>query len=122
MGLIWKRDPLAVPTEGDIPNVYLDIREEFDLHQALSRLESMRSSATAEVDLRGPFPDVAYSRILRSTGAMLDAFHAMNVMIKRNQRARKGEAEILRYTLTERAHLSTRISHLFQGDVNFRAA
>ena len=111
---------------GDIPNTYLDIREEFDLHQYLSRLESLRASAAAEVDLRGPFPDSAYSNVLRRTGAMLDAFHAMNVMIMKNQRATKGEAEILRYTVSERAQLSTRISHLFQGnpilsDANFMA-
>ena len=115
MGLIWKRDPLALLTEGGVRNAYLDIREEFDLHQLLSRLENLRSSAVAEVDLRGPFPDAAYSRILKSTGAMLDAFHAMNVMIMKNQRATKGEAEMLRYTVTERSQLSTRISHLFQG-------
>lgn len=115
MGLIWKRDPLAMLTEENVPNAYLDIREELDLHQFLSRLESMRSSAMAEVHLRGPFPGATYSRILESTGAMLDAFHAMNVMIMKNQRATKGEAEILRYTVAERTHLSTRISHLFQG-------
>ena len=115
MGLIWKRDPLAVLTEGDAPNSYLNIQEEFDLHQVLARLESLRSSAAAEVDLRGPFPDAAYARILKSTGAMLDAFHAMNVMIKKNLKATQGEAEILSYTVTERAHLSTRISHLLQG-------
>ena len=115
MGLIWKRDPLAVLTEGAAPDSYLNIQEEFELHQILSRLESLRSSAAAEVDLRGPFPDAAYARILKSTGAMLDAFHAMNVMIKKNPKATKGEAEILSYTVTERTHLSTRISHLFQG-------
>ncbi|KAL6714706.1 hypothetical protein ACLMJK_008131 [Lecanora helva] len=114
MGLIWKRDPLTVLTEGAVANSYLDIREEFELHQFLSHLESLRSSAGAEVDLRGSFPDAVYSRILRCTGAMLDAFHAMNVMIEKNRRATKGEAEILRYTVTERAQLSTRISHLFQ--------
>lgn len=115
MGLIWKRDPLAMLTEGDSPNAYMNLREEFDMHRFLSRLENLRSSAASEVDLKGPFPDAAYARILKSTGAMLDAFHAMNVMIMKNPRATKGEAEILKYTVNERAQLSTRISHLFQG-------
>lgn len=114
MGLIWKRDPLAMLTEGDHPNVYFDLREEFELHRFLLRLENLRSAAKSEVDLPGPFPDAAYSRILKSTGAMLDAFHAMNVMIMKNPQATKGEAEMLRYTVNERAQLCARISHLFQ--------
>ena len=115
MGLIWKRDPLAMLTEGDRPNVYFDLREEFELHHFLLRLENLRSAAKSEIDLRGPFPDAAYSRILKSTGAMLDAFHAMNVMIMKNPQATKAEAEMLRYTVNERAQLCARISHLFQG-------
>ena len=102
-------------TEGDSPNVYMDLREEFELHRFLSRLENLSSAASSEVNLRGPFPEDAYSDILKSTGAMLDAFHAMNVLIMKNPRATKGEAEILRYTMIERAQLSTRISHLLQG-------
>ena len=116
MGLIWKRDPLAMLTEGGHPNAYMDLREEFELHRFLSRLENLKSSAASEVDFRGPFPDAAYSRILRSTAAMLDAFHAMNVMIKKNPKATKAEAEILEHTAKERTYLSTRISHLFQGN------
>lgn len=116
MGLVWKRDPLAILTEGVSPNAYMDLREEFEFHRFLSRLENLKSSAASEVDLRGPFPDAAYSRILKSTSAMLDAFHAMNVMIMKNPRATKAEAEILEHTVKERTYLSTRISHLFQGN------
>lgn len=114
MGLVWKRDPLAMLTEGESPNAYMDLREEFELHRFLSRLENLKSSAASEVDLRGPFPDAAYSRILKSTGAMLDAFHAMNVMIMKNPKATGAEAQILEDTARERTYLSTRISHLLQ--------
>ncbi len=115
MGLIWKRDPLNMLIEGDSPNAYMNLGEEFDLQRFLTRLENLRGSANSEVDLRGPFPDASYSRILKSTGAMLDAFHAMNVMILKNPRASKGEVEILRYTANERDQLCSRISHLFHG-------
>lgn len=114
MGLVWKRDPLAMLTEGESPNAYMDLREEFELHRFLSQLENWKSSAASEVDLRGPFPDIAYSRILKSTSAMLDAFHAMNVMIMKDPKATKAEGKILEYTVQERTYLSTRISHLFQ--------
>ena len=113
MGLIWKRDPLAVLLDGQSPNAYMDIREEFELSGFMARLESLRSAATYEMDLRGPFPEASYGRILTSTNNMLDAFHAMNVVIMKDPRASKGEAEILRYTHAERAQLCTRISHLF---------
>ncbi|KAL9103306.1 MAG: hypothetical protein Q9163_001648 [Psora crenata] len=114
MGLIWRRDPLNMLLDGASPNAYMDLREEFDLHRFLTGLENLRSAATSEVNLRRPFPEVSYSMLLKRTGAMLDAFHAMNVMIMKNPRASKGEAEILKYTSNERASLCSRISHLFQ--------
>ena len=103
-------------TEGESPNAYMDLREEFELHRFLVRLENLKSSAASEVGLRGPFPAAAYSRILKGTGAMLDAFHAMNVMIMKNPKATKAEAKMLGHTVKERTYLSTRISHLFQGN------
>ena len=115
MGLIWQRDPLTTLLEGVSNHAYVDLREEFDLHQYLTRLDSLRSSAKSEVHLRGPFPDATYSKILGNTGTMLDAFHALNLLISKNPKASKGEAEILKYTAKERASVCTRISHLFQG-------
>jgi hypothetical protein len=50
-----------------------------------------------------------------STNKMLDAFHAMNVVIQKDLNATDGEAALLKYTADERAQLCARISHLFQG-------
>lgn len=115
MGLIWKRDPLATLLDGEPTNAYMDLREEFELQRYLSRLETLRSNACSEFELRGPFPNAAYSSILGSTSRMLDAFHAMNVIIMKDTVASEGEAEILKATAGERAQLCSRISHLFQG-------
>lgn len=115
MGMIWKRDPLAMLLENESPNPYMDLREEFELQRFLTRLDSLRKSANSEIDLRGPFPNDVYGRILRSTGSMLDAFHAMNVVITKDPKLSENEAGILRYTTNERAQLCSRISHLFQG-------
>lgn len=117
MGLIWRRDPLAAFLDDESPNAYMDLREEFELQHFLTRLEKLRSSAISEIDLRGPFPDAIYGKILKSTSRMLDAFHAMNVVILKDPKASDGEAEILRYTAGERAELCARISHLFQGQL-----
>src|SRR5438045_3205886 len=81
----------------------------------VSKLEALRSSAASEFELRGPFPQTEYSRILESTNKMLDAFHSMNVAIQKDLKASEGEAAILKYTIEERTQLSARISHLFQG-------
>ena len=79
------------------------------------RLESLKTSASSEFELRGPFPSQAYGRIMDSTNKMLDAFHAMNVVIQKDVNASEGEVSLLRYTADERAQLCARISHLFQG-------
>jgi hypothetical protein len=52
---------------------------------------------------------------MESTNKMLDAFHAMNVVIQKDPHASDGEAVLLRYTAEERAQLCARISHLFHG-------
>ena len=115
MGLIWKRDPLATLLEGESKNSYMNLREELQLQKYLSRLESLRGSASYEFELRGPFPGAEYGIVLKSIGSMLDAFHAMNVVIMKDLQATQGEAEILRHTISERGQLCSRISHLFQG-------
>jgi hypothetical protein len=81
----------------------------------VSQLESLRSAAASEFELRGPFPKEEYGRIMESTNKMLDTFHSINVAIQKDLTASTGEAAILKYTVDERVQLCARISHLFQG-------
>jgi len=113
MGLVWKRDPLAMLLLGEPRSSYMDIREESLLQSFLSNLDELRKAAASEYELRGPFPDKIIGGILERTGLMLDAFHAMNVVISKNLQYTSGEAAVLRHTRTERFALSARISHLF---------
>lgn len=78
------------------------------------RLDSLRGAASSEFELRGPFPSAQYGRIMEATNKILDAFHAMNVVIQKDLTASEGEAALLKYTADERAQLCARISHLFQ--------
>ncbi|KAL9036143.1 MAG: hypothetical protein Q9180_004469 [Flavoplaca navasiana] len=114
MGLIWKRRPMECRLQGKTANAYMDLQEELHLHKFLAKLEKLRDSAASEVSLRGPFAAASYNRMLGSTGGMLDALHAMNVMILKETNLSSGEAAILRSTTSERAQLSLRITHLFQ--------
>lgn len=115
MGLIWKRDPLTTILEDDTRSSYMDIRESIELQRFVTHLESVRESATHEFELRGPFAEDLWKKILEATGRMLGAFHAMNVIILKDLKATPGEAELLSYTRLERMQLSARISHLFSG-------
>jgi len=45
---------------------------------------------------------------------MLDAFHAMNLVVQKNINSTEGETTLLKCTAEERAQLCARISHLFQ--------
>lgn len=113
MGLIWRRDPLTILTEGAHSNRYMNLGEEFELQRFLSQLQALVDAAKSEFELRGPFPHQVYSEILKSTRHMLDAFHEMNVVILKDLRATHGEEALLKATAKERTQLCARISHLF---------
>ncbi|KAJ4303787.1 hypothetical protein N0V90_002688 [Kalmusia sp. IMI 367209] len=118
MGLIWKRGPLRTLFESEngesgIGASFMTPREDIELRRFLNTLESLRSSASSEFELKGPFPTNTFKTILEATSRMLDSFHAMNVIILKDLKATEGEKEILRYTKTEWMELSWRISHLF---------
>jgi len=114
MSLMWKRAPLSLLTEGDGTDVpsYMDIREETKLRTYVDTLNTLRLSAESEFELRGPFNSEAFDRLLQSTTKMLDAFHALNVIITKDLKASAGEAAILAYCADERDQLARRISHL----------
>ena len=94
----------------------MDLREEIELQAFLGRLEGIRAAAKAEFELRGPFPDRIYGRLLQCSGRILESMHAINVTIMKDPKASKGEAALLKYTAEERAQLCARISHLFSGE------
>ena len=115
MSLMWKRAPLSLLTEE--PNstavpAYMDIREETKLRTYVDTLNTLRLSAESEFELRGPFNSAAFDRLLQSTTKMLDAFHALNVIITKDLKASAGEAAILAHCADERDQLARRISHL----------
>lgn len=113
MGLIWKRDPLSVLTEGEHHNRYMNLQEEFELQRYVAKLQALIDASKNEFELKGPFPHRVYSRILKSTSQMLDAFHAMNIVILKDLTASPGEEALLQATSIERTQLCARISHMF---------
>ena len=113
MGLIWKRDPLAIFTEGESDHLYMNLREENGLQGFLTKLQGLVDASKHEFELRRPFPASTYDRILKSTNRMLEAFHAMNLVIQKDANASPGELALLRATSEERSELCARLSHQF---------
>ncbi|KXH54452.1 ribosomal protein L19 [Colletotrichum salicis] len=114
LGLIWKRGPLAILLRSDNTRSYMKAGEEQALQRYAFKLEALRNSAKSEFELRGPFPDAAYGRIMQSTSKILDGFHAMRLVTSRRGQLSAGERALLEYTAPERAQLCDRICHVFQ--------
>ena len=81
---------------------------------AALKLDSLRGSAVSEFELRGPFPNAAWGRIMQSTKLVLDGFHAMRLITQKRHSLTAGERAVLEYTAAERKLLCARICHVFQ--------
>ncbi|KAK2003209.1 ribosomal protein L19 [Colletotrichum falcatum] len=114
LGLIWKRGPLSILLRSDNTRSYMKAGEEQALQRYAFKLEALRNAAKSEFELRGPFPDAAYARIMQSTSKILDGFHAMRLVTSRRGQMSAGERALLEYTAPERAQLCDRICHVFQ--------
>ncbi|KAI9736482.1 MAG: hypothetical protein M1818_005992 [Claussenomyces sp. TS43310] len=114
MGLQWKSDPLTAMLDVDPSKVVKSLQEEAAFQSYVTRLDSLRGAAASEFELRGPFPQASYARIMDSTNKMLDAFHALNAVVQKDVKPSEGESALLQFTADERAQLGARISHLFQ--------
>lgn len=115
LALIWKRDPLSAMVKDEQSVGYMTAREKLELERFLSRLEALLTAARSEFELRSAFTDVTYTSVLHRTRTMVNAFHAMNLELMKNEEATEGEISLLRYTARERQQLSARISHLLTG-------
>ncbi|KAH7149579.1 Fusaric acid resistance protein-like-domain-containing protein [Dactylonectria estremocensis] len=114
MGLIWKRGPLTVSLQSNNTMDYMREGEQAALQRYAFKLESLRVSAKSEFELRGPFPDASYARIMRSTKHILDGFYAMRLITQKRSTLSEGERALLEFTSAERKRLCERISHVFQ--------
>lgn len=119
LGLVWKRDPLSAMARNGRSIVYMTARERLELERYLTRLESLLAAARSEYELRCAFDDVPYVSIIGRTRNMVNAFHAMNLELMKNDTATAGEICLLQYTAVERQQLSARISHLLTGKACF---
>lgn len=114
LGLIWKRGPLTILVESNSTRDYMDAKEQAALQRYAFKLETLRTSAKSEFELRGPFPNKTYSRILHTTKHVLDSFYAMRLISEHRVSLSAGERALLDFTAAERLLLCQRISHMLQ--------
>ncbi|OAA37210.1 60S ribosomal protein L19 [Metarhizium rileyi] len=114
LGLIWKRGPLSILLKSNNTLDYMKEGEQGALQRYAFKLETLRSSAKSEFELRGPFPDAAYARIMHSTKHILDSFYAMRLLTQRHETVSAGERALLVFTSNERLRLCQRICHVLQ--------
>ncbi|KAI1810284.1 ribosomal protein L19 [Poronia punctata] len=115
MGLIWKRGPLAILLRNDTTfTSYMKIGEQAAMQRYATQLQTLRTAANNEYELRGPFPFASYGRIMASTQRLLDAFHAMSLVTQKHGRLSEGEKALLNHTAEERALLCARTCHVFE--------
>lgn len=114
MGIIWKRGPLAILLQSDATESYMKLGEQAAMQRYATQLQTLCIAAANEYELRGPFPEEAYRRILGPTQRLLDAFHAMSLVTLKHGHLSDGEKALLYHTADERAQLCSRICHVFQ--------
>ncbi|KAG6012559.1 hypothetical protein E4U54_007456 [Claviceps lovelessii] len=114
LGLMWRRGPLSMLVSSNNTLEYIREGEQVALQRYAYKLETLRDSAKSEFELRGPFPNGPYSRIMRSTKHILDSFYAMRLLIHRHENVSDGERALLLFTRDERVRLCRRICHVLQ--------
>ncbi|KAM0512686.1 hypothetical protein ACHAPE_008563 [Trichoderma viride] len=114
LGLIWKRGPLASISKNKNVLDFMQEGEQIALRRYVFKLESLRDSAKSEFELRGPFPNAAYGRIMHSTKHILDGLYAMRLITQRRHTLSEGESSLLEITSAERMQLCQRLCHVFQ--------
>ncbi|KAL5612199.1 hypothetical protein BROUX41_000261 [Berkeleyomyces rouxiae] len=113
LGLIWKRGPLGHLLQHDRPMSFIKTGEQDALQRYVFKLETLRTAAVNEFELRGPFPSKPYSRMLLATDRIIDAFYAMSQITQKRNLLSPGEKAILEHTVKERAIMCDRICHVF---------
>lgn len=117
LALIWESDPLNTISRGhaDTPVLYLNSRDKAEIEHLLSQLEPMQTSARSEFELRNPFPDAAYSNVIRWTRDIVDNFHSLDLVLANLAAPSEGQTFLLRHTSATRQRMSECIGNLLTG-------
>ena len=118
LALIWGSDPLNMIPNGDasIPILYINAHDKTKLERLLSQLEPLQNSARSEFELRDPFPDAAYSNVIRRTRNLVDNFHSIDLVLSGLATFSEGQISLLRHTAVARQRVSECVGNLITSE------
>ncbi|KAI5966345.1 uncharacterized protein KGF55_000654 [Candida pseudojiufengensis] len=110
LGVIWNSDPLEYN-----PNTMelVGFKAEEGTNKILSECETLLKQAPVEFRLKGTFPTQTYSKILKETSAIIDAFQNLDLLIKVDPVLTPNEEYVLKYIESERNEVEQRIFLVF---------
>ncbi|CAG8190606.1 unnamed protein product [Penicillium olsonii] len=115
--VVWMSDPLSnrATTEANTSDSLLQPQDKLEIERLLSQLERLRVSARSEFELKNPFPDVAYSNIIRRTRSITDNFYSLDLILVNALGQSEAHHALLIHCGAARHRLSTYICQLLAG-------
>ncbi|ODV88299.1 hypothetical protein CANARDRAFT_216679 [[Candida] arabinofermentans NRRL YB-2248] len=114
MGIVWHSGPLSYVVDPDTRNCKLiGIRDRKTIHDIMDELSILLTQAPLEIRLKGPFPTEIYSKLLKSTTKIIDAFENMNSVIQMDTILCPNEYSVLAILHDEVAELENRVFLIF---------
>ena len=110
LGVIWNSDPL----EYDPSSMTLvGFKAEEGTNDILSECETLLKQAPVEFRLKGTFPTKTYSKLIKDSSAIIDAFQNLDLLIKVDPTLTTNEEYVLKYIEVERNEVEQRIFLVF---------
>lgn len=109
LGVVWNSEPLAFNDD----DLLIGLKGLEGTNDMLGECETLLKQAPLEFRLKGKFPKDSYSRLIRCTWKIVDAYQNMNLMIKVDPIVNENERYVLKYLESERSEVEHRLFLIF---------
>ena len=96
---MWNSDPLEYDSE---TKQLVGFKAEEGTNKLLAELETLLKQAPVEFRLKGVFPASTYSKLIKDTSAIIDAFQNLDLLIKVDPTLSNSEEFVIKYIEVER--------------------
>ncbi|KAK6867478.1 hypothetical protein K6H11_005012 [Candida tropicalis] len=110
LGVMWNSDPLEYDSE---TKQLVGFKAEEGTNKLLAELETLLKQAPVEFRLKGVFPASTYSKLIKDTSAIIDAFQNLDLLIKVDPTLSNSEEFVIKYIEVEREEVEQRIFLVF---------
>ncbi|KAI3405358.2 hypothetical protein KGF56_001855 [Candida oxycetoniae] len=110
LGVIWNSDPLEYNPSS---MTLVGFKAEEGTNKILSECETLLKQAPVEYRFKGKFQTQIYSKLLKETSAIIDAFQNLDLLIKVDPTLTPNEEYVLKYIEIERSEVEQRIFLVF---------